>query len=178
MHVEGKVFHLCDRHGDLVQDEDDGVLRRSRKKVGMAMPKKINGCVVGFNDPRSDARCAYDGCGYPMSLVIYTPTFPEKSGGVPACNDHWRKIEESDVEWDGVWQRFLPLCKLDYAPLFEDDKKKRAQSISKETAPVKEEEPEGKTLEEVFEEEELDDDEQNLVDDLMKRLGSGELDIG
>jgi len=33
-----KSWRLCEYHGDLVQDEDLGVLKRARKKIGMPMP--------------------------------------------------------------------------------------------------------------------------------------------
>jgi hypothetical protein len=148
-------------------------MKRARKKIKMPLPEKINGAVIGgSSDPRSDARCAYDGCGSPVSLIMYTPTFPKESGGVPSCNTHWCSVQNNDIEWDGMWRRFIPMCRLDRAPLFGDNKKER--SISKEEVEVKEET--GKTLVEVFEEEELDDNDKNLLDDLTKRLEAGELD--
>jgi len=37
-HLGAKTWDLCDYHGDLVQDEDQGTLKRARKKIGMPMP--------------------------------------------------------------------------------------------------------------------------------------------
>lgn len=84
----------------------------------------MNRLVVSFDDARYDARCAHENCGRPMAMILFTKNFSRASGGVPACTDHWVKIEKEDVVWDGVWQRFLPQCGNDYTPLFEEGQQK------------------------------------------------------
>lgn len=174
---DNKVFRLCNQHGSLVQSETTSVRKRSRKKAGMPVLRKISGTAVTLTDPRSGARCAVDGCGHPLSLVVYTPLFPKESGGVPVCSTHYKDVEEHDVKWNGTWYKFLPACKLDRVLLFGNN----------EEVPCAPEEPageveteeslaEGKTLVEVFAEEELTERESGLVSDLMSRLEAGELD--
>ncbi len=118
IHDGNKIFHLCNKHSDMVQDEDDAYLRRARKKIGMAMPRKISGYVPASFSKESEARCAHKDCGYPVSLIIYTPTFPKETGGVPVCRNHWKETQDNDIKWSGVWERFIVCCGLDSAPLF------------------------------------------------------------
>lgn len=163
MHADNKVFRLCDTHSEMVQDEDNVRMKRARKKLGMALPGRINGYIPAGGSVEAGARCAYKDCGYPMSLVIYTPTFPKEVGGVPACNSHYRKIQDEDIEWDGAqyWRRFITSCSLDDDPLFDEDKSKK---------------PKDKTLVEVFEEEEPTEEDLGLAQSLMERLAGGAFD--
>jgi hypothetical protein len=122
-------------------------MRRARKKIGMPMPVHMGRMPTREED---DARCAFPECGYPVSIVC---------DEVPLCNDH--KGRQKEFDFDGIWHKFLPGCKLDSAPLL--DRR-----------------PEGKTLIEVFAEEEKKEEAQEDngfdVDDFMKRLSGGEFD--
>lgn len=140
-------FILCEKHGDLVQDEDESVMRRSRRKIGMPLPGTYPGGMPTREE--SNARCSFPGCGRPVSLVRYR----EDGQKAPVCDEHEK---EEDYEWDGVWQRFLPCCKLGNAPLFESN---------------------GKTLMEVFAEEEPTEEDKERLGSLMERLASDEFDV-
>jgi len=112
----------------------------------------------------------------PASMVVYTPTFPKESGGVPVCNAHYARVEKDDITWDGVWYKFLPLCKLDRKLMFDENEGVPHADTTPVPAPDEEKPQEGKTLVEVFAEEDITEEERDLVSGLLQRLAAGELD--
>ena len=110
----GKGFGLCNKHGDLIQDEDDSIMRRARNKIGIPMPVTVGRMPTREED---EARCAFPDCGYPVSVVC---------GEIPFCNDHKNRQEEYD--FDGIWHKFIPECKLYPAPLF--DRKSKSDEFN------------------------------------------------
>ena len=176
VHDGKRMFSFCDIHGDMIHDEVSASMKRARKKAGMEVPVKIRGYVVGLSTDVHSARCAYPGCGYPVSLVIYTDDFPEHTRGIPACNDHYTAIEKSGIpNWDGVWHRFIPGGKLDALPLFGED-----GSVIPDIPPApespKKERKAAEIVKEVEVSKEVVEKETAYGKGLMERLLSGDFD--
>ena len=105
-----KVWHLCDQHGDLVQDEDERTMRRARKKIGMPLPERYPGRMLRMSE---NARCSFPKCRYPASLVRYR----QDGKHAPLCDIH---KDAENYEWDGVWVE-VQEEKTAVAPVEEDD---------------------------------------------------------
>jgi len=120
--VGSKKYGFCDAHLESVMSENAGAAKRARKRSGMPSPPKANALVPGRHDDiRKRARCAVDGCGRPLVAVMFTARFPKEMGGIPVCGEHWSAAVQDNIEWDGVWHKFISGCQLDQSPLFEDN---------------------------------------------------------
>ena len=106
-----KVWHLCDQHGDLVQDEDERTMRRARKKIGMPLPERYPGRMLRMSE---NARCSFPKCRYPASLVRYR----QDGKHAPLCGTH---KDAENYEWDGVWHEFILGCGLDPKPMNQEE---------------------------------------------------------
>ena len=79
---------LCDKHGDLVQAEDDKVAARSRKKIGLPPIPTFAGRMP-TKDEYLNVLCCFPGCESSVSL------FHKVSDGErPFCNDHFKHRNE------------------------------------------------------------------------------------
>jgi len=167
-----KEYRFCDKHASLVLSEDNAQMKRSRRKVGMALPGRINGRVLSHGYQGYGARCCHDGCGRRAAFAIYTARYPRDTGGAPACMEHYRTLDDS--KWGGVWYAALDDGRLDRVELVDTvDVQAQREPLPEHEDPVDEQ---AATLAAVFDEDNDDLDTSAFIANLVSKLEAGELE--